>query len=478
MTIEIDELKEKNICHACVGDDFLQAKISKEGSFKECSFCEDNAKCFNLDEFSKLIDQAFQSFYYRTSDEPDAYQSMMMRDREFNYDWERDGEPVIWAVANSCGIAEDIAEDVCSILEDEYSDYDSTLSGVETEFSPESYYEEKMPDDSQWNSQWSKFSESLQREARFFSRSGVDLLESIFGDIDQLRTSDNRQLIVAAGPDTNLPYLYRARVFQSDQFLAEALAQPDKFLGPPPSVLAKAGRMNAHGISVFYGANNEAAALAEVRPPVGSKVAIARFELTRSLQLLDLTALGKVIETGSKFDASFARRLERVMFLRKLSDRIAIPIVPDDEALGYLTTQAIADFLATESMLPIDGIIYPSIQMSASSLNVVLFHKASKVEKLQLPPNATVSASLGHWEEDGWEVDYTVLEEIPRDNRNSSADCEFPWLENYTEISSDRPSSLRVDPSHIYVHHVESVSYKSNAHSVRRHQFNKVNVHS
>ena len=43
--------------------------------------------------------------------------------------------------------------------------------------------------------------------------------------------------------------------------------------------------MNAKGISTFYGATNEDIALAEVRPPVGSQVAIARFDIIRPLLL-------------------------------------------------------------------------------------------------------------------------------------------------------------------------------------------------
>jgi hypothetical protein len=67
--------------------------------------------------------------------------------------------------------------------------------------------------------------------------------------------------------------------------------RPDRHLGSPPSGAAAAGRMNARGISVFYGANDPRVALAEVRPPVGSRVAVARFEIIRPLRLLDLTAL-------------------------------------------------------------------------------------------------------------------------------------------------------------------------------------------
>jgi hypothetical protein len=35
--------------------------------------------------------------------------------------------------------------------------------------------------------------------------------------------------------------------------------------------------------------------------------------------------------------------------------------MPEDEGLGYLVTQAIADFLATTNEPAVDGIIFPSV---------------------------------------------------------------------------------------------------------------------
>jgi len=61
--------------------------------------------------------------------------------------------------------------------------------------------------------------------------------------------------------------------------------RPDRDMGAPPSSLPAAGRMNAKGISTFYGATDPQIALAEVRPPVGSQVAIAYFEIIRPLRL-------------------------------------------------------------------------------------------------------------------------------------------------------------------------------------------------
>jgi len=176
--------------------------------------------------------------------------------------------------------------------------------------------------------------------------------------------------------------VYRARVFQSDDKLEEALCRPDTHLGSPPAFVEAAGRMNARGISVFYGANDPKAAIAEVRPPVGSQVALAQFEIIKPLRLLDLTALTAVNVTGSVFDPRHAGRMERAMSVRSLSTRITRPVMPHDEAFEYLATQAVADFLATESSVSIDRIIFQSVQAAGRVLNVVLFHKAARVEAL------------------------------------------------------------------------------------------------
>src|SRR3954470_5589142 len=78
---------------------------------------------------------------------------------------------------------------------------------------------------------------------------------------------------------------------QRDADTVRAMERPDLEVGPPPPARAMAGRMNARGISVFYGALEAATAVAEVRPPVGSKVLVVRFEILRPVRLLDVEAL-------------------------------------------------------------------------------------------------------------------------------------------------------------------------------------------
>lgn len=76
--------------------------------------------------------------------------------------------------------------------------------------------------------------------------------------------------------------------------------------------------MNARGISVFYGATSRKNAISEVRPPVGSYVAVAEFTLLRTVRLLDLSSLkGLAVNRGfSRFDPEYLLRYERSSLFR------------------------------------------------------------------------------------------------------------------------------------------------------------------
>jgi len=405
----------------------------------------------------------------------------MLSDRESDHDWERDGEQTVYAIMNAADIPEAAAEDIQQILEDKFDDFDSAAMGEETEFSSDAYYEQKGTSDEAWREEWRSFEKSLKTEARFFSRAAASHLTAIFNGIDVMRSRDGRPLVVDAGPGTDFSSVYRARVFQSDDKLVAALCRPDQQLGSPPTILAGAGRMNARGISVFYGANDPTAAIAEVRPPVGSQVAVARFEIIRPLRLLDLTALSAVSDGGSAFDPELAGRLERAMFLRSLSQRITRPVMPDDEAFEYLATQAVADFLATEGAVPLDGIIFPSVQAAGAVLNIVLFHKAARVEKVDVSAGAEISARSGHMEEDGWETEYEVIERVPTaaepaepqetgDGPDFAALAMSPW----ESVDADwREPSLRIIIDSVCVHIIRRVQFETDEHRVTRHRWEK-----
>jgi hypothetical protein len=204
--------------------------------------------------------------------------------------------------------------------------------------------------------------------------------------------------------------------------------------------------------------------------------------LTRPLHLLDIQALQSVYAEGSFFDPDYMRRLERAKFLRWLGREITQPVMPDDEPFGYLATQAISDFLATEADPPLDGILYPSVQGSEEKLNLVLFHKSSRIALIENPKDAQVSVTILGEAEEGEEeqIEYLVLEEVPKETHSEVPPAPlqnlgFPILPAVSdpylpEVYDGRELTLSLDISTLQVHHVRSVKFTTIAGLVSRHR--------
>lgn len=450
------DVSDKRICYDCVGEAFLKKDIKASGKSGKCSYCHKTRKSLSIEEFADKIDVVFQEFYFKTPEYD-----------EFAHGYfERDGYPVVDKIMETAEVSDVLANDIREVLYGKHYDHDAAEMSEEMEFDEKSYYADKERSAEYWHSQWSIFEHSLKTEARFFNSKMEEYLRSVFKDIGTMATHDGKPIVIDAGPNRELFEVYRGRVFQSDKKMIEALYYPDKELGPPPPHFAKAGRMSSHGISVFYGATNLEIALAEVRPPVGSKVVTAKFSLIRSLRLLDLHALDSLLANGSYFDPDFAFNLDRIVFLRNLSTLMTKPVMPDDEASEYLPTQAIADFLSMAFDIKFDGIIYKSIQSSELGMNIILFHSASRVENREVQKGTGFSLN---YPSDGeyFEPDYTVIEISPESKSNTD---EEDLLDNGSLAaghSIDNPS-MKIDIESIMVHHIQKVKVEAKKHSVRR----------
>ncbi|MDR5768104.1 MULTISPECIES: RES domain-containing protein [unclassified Caballeronia] len=474
---DVDKLRMKALCFKCVGEPFLSEQIKREGKRRRCSYCEGRSNCFTIDTIAEIVEFAFQQHFVRTSEHPDALEQSPLGDKELDYEWTRHGDPVIEAIESAALVPSEAACDIQGILEYDHRSFRPDEWG-ETEFADDSFYEEKDVSTHEWLEEWNLFVHLLRSETRFFSREAAAHLESAFNGIEQLRSSAGHPVIRRVGPRTHLTKLNRARAFQSSEKLREAISRPEIHMASPPARFANAGRMNAQGISVFYGATKASAALAEVRPPVGSDVVVAQFDIIRSLNLLDLTALNEVVESGSIFDPHWIERLERAAFLRTLSALIIRPVMPDDEAFDYLPTQAIADFLAVLPAPTIDGILYPSVQAEGSARNVVLFRKAARVEAIDMPKGTEITGRVEYGSDDDPMLDYVVFVKKPAvEPESKSAEFDQNWWDlapfssmprNASDHDSREPS-LRVDADSLVVHQVSRVKVVTTATPVRRH---------
>lgn len=471
--------EDLKICSGCVGESYLSALITKLGSVATCHYCDgEESPCIDMGELADRIEGAFERHYYRTSDQPDMYESMLLGDRELDYNWDRHGEPVHYAIADAASIDEEVANDVVAILEHRHSDFDSAAMGEECEFDSESHYGWRNAHDHQFAVEWQGVERSLKSESRFFNQGAGSFLDRLFESLDGRKTREGHPVVVTAGPETERTSFFRARVFHKDDELEEAMMRPDLHLGPPPSRFARAGRMNANGISMFYGATDKGVALAEVRPPVGSRALVGEFRLTREVRLLDVSALHSVYVEGSIFDPNYVDQLGLAIFMKRLSNRITMPVMPDDEPTEYLITQMIADYLARQPAPGLDGIMFPSVQCPGDHRNVVMFHHASRVEALEIPKGTEMSAHRYSSSEEGDEPDYTVWERVPatpatspRERHDSLDHFGMADLARYDADQDCRDVTLQVQTGSIHAHHITGVTFAATEYEVDRHRF-------
>ena len=103
--------------------------------------------------------------------------------------------------------------------------------------------------------------------------------------------------------------------------------------------------------------------------------------------------------------------------METLGKHISAPVLPHNEALDYLPTQMIAEYLAEKHESKLDGIIFESVQHEGGK-NVVLFHHSSLVKPLVYPEGAEVDVRIsGHADEDDFTIESydvgTELSECP-----------------------------------------------------------------
>ena len=288
------------------------------------------------------------------------------------------------------GIAEDVADHL-------FNTVGATIAeekGEENPYSPETCYFHRGADASNLRLVWSHFREEIHSHARFFGATTLTRLDEIFGGLASLTTLWGTPVIREIKRGDADSFVWRARPVYSLDELQKIWESPSRELGPPPSDKATAGRMNAEGIPVFYGALEEATCVSEVRAPVGSLVILGKFNLLNPTRILDLDALSIVNSDISYFDLRYAEERNREMFLRELVREINRPVMPHEEGREYLATQVVSEYLANRIKPRLHGMTFRSSQTGEEGHNLVLFNWASGVEDYQPRPSTGLRVVL------------------------------------------------------------------------------------
>lgn len=441
--------KTTKVCSECIGDVYLKKVVIRFGSYDMCTYCNKINKTISADNLAIHIKRFFDDHFILKSD------NQHILNHEFAGNKVGNVSGIIQKYAKVTKIlADDIQSELMKIPRSRYNNFIQKNNP----FSKLTRYERKRIDSHYWDSLWSELRKTIMKENRSFNKKAEEILNSIFRNTLSTGSGKRRKMraIVEIGPHTKIKKLFRAREFQDDKALYDALCHPDRELGPPPSSKASSGRMNAGGVSVFYGATNVDVAIAEIRPAVGSRVIIARFSIIRKLRLLDVAKLQTILRTDSMFRPSHKRILEKIEFISSLCERMSAPVMPRDQSTDYLVTQAISDYLSElKHLSSIDGLIYRSAQKGSDATNVVLFYKASRVKFRMKPAKTRVFQDLEYIPDSDSDIVYYVYESISRRHEKERE-------------RDERKPSLRLRSSSILVRYISSVDFNTRPQVVQR----------
>jgi len=232
---------------------------------------------------------------------------------------------------------------------------------------------------------WWSFTEHIKKERRF-------LLAKSFDDDPKDWLPEFLPTIAFAIPRTS--GFYRARVTHKDanQFDCIAPLPPEEMGAPPSHKITKGSRANPPGIPYLYTAEDEATAVAEVKPQINSFVTTAKFVPKKKLRIADVT---KVEQVQSPFGLnSIAKDIIRCDLLRCLNAELSEPIDQEGEAIDYVPCQYVVEVIRDCGF---DGVRYRSA-MRKGGFNMVFFRpedlKIRGKTNLQTVRNMTFSYEI------------------------------------------------------------------------------------
>lgn len=346
---------DSTICYLCLSEPALREFVKERADRTECSFCMRRPRqnvAVDFNSVMQLIGEAVDQYFSVASDtlayddEDDSLIGSTYDTQDVLEDigWPSDNKAVIQEIVESFGY-----QTWCDR-------HPYSLTGVD-----------------KYDSSWDHFCETVKHKARYFfgavdedKHSETIPISELLGTIGSLVEAEG--MITTLDPTTAF---YRVRHHPSKD-----LCLTWRELGSPPVKYAKASRMSAAGISVFYAGLDLATARAETTLRSERKwiFTAAKWTSTRPLRVVDLTRTPSIPSVYSM--ARFNR--DDLVFLRHFVDSISQPVIPDDRVhTDYVPTQIITEYFQLNLKLEehrIDGIIYPSSQCKGRSIVIFASH--------------------------------------------------------------------------------------------------------
>lgn len=359
---------EQVVCHGCIEDTYLSKIVLAEGVKIQCSVCSDSdRKAITVQRLGQILEPIMCEHFH-----PGPTVRVFGYDKSGDWeDWEQKGDQLSDVVQEVLGQYFDFEDEIVQAVVDaedcwpqdvDTPHWDTTCLYVATDHRTGRYFKE-----------WCNTLAELKHGRRFFSPAARELFDKLFHGIDELQTRKGSLFLPVVRELPKGTNIFRARICNSRHQFNEFYGDPMKYVGPPPAESARAGRMNADGVAVLYAAQDIETCLAEMRPALGSEVAIIGMQTTHALRILDFSLLDEAhsVKGLSYFQPDLNDQIDRGTFLHRLHSLISQPIIPGREA-DYLITQTMAEYLAHVHEKAFDGISFSSVQR-AGGMNIVLF---------------------------------------------------------------------------------------------------------
>ena len=223
----------KRICRQCLNDDrYLNNIIASDPDASEsCDYCDSEEMTMSMETLAEKVDWLIENYY---------------RGGEYNhYLEEYEGEPLFSVLEQEVTVNDNIINDLSELLDELWFDW----SSHERKYGDEPHFVEAVTISGNLSRKWNSMERKLRESNRFFNMDAMATFEEVFTYLHENHPSAFIDF------EPNKP-IFRGRIFQSEDALEIALRMPESSFGPPPPELTPSGRMNARGISVFYGATS------------------------------------------------------------------------------------------------------------------------------------------------------------------------------------------------------------------------------
>ena len=304
------------ICKGCLDDQYLieQMLFKKNGQKQKCTNCNKLRICVDYKVLAAILKNVIRSHYSVAE----------QWERDWGYDnFYSEGENLQNIIEDLIGSISDIESIIDYICTQDAWD---ARNGDNRFFDNTEFYLKKRIYADEFHEQWIDLVTELKTSRRFFSDNARNLFEKIFEDVDNLisiqypgkRYPSIQEPVIRVIPHgTNI---FRARRADTYEECKSYVKDPKKELSPPPSKFAQQGRMNAKGVSIFYGALDFETCIAEMRSSIGNYLVLGTFTPVKDLRILDFKRLESVISEISYFQPDARYQILRKQFLHKLHD--------------------------------------------------------------------------------------------------------------------------------------------------------------